>query len=199
MELDLYVVGVPQASLSNWVAQLSVNAKAEGIQVIQSGVDDKPDEALPVVYDELCSPPEQRISFCGSDESVLHTFAYKSYCSRLDRHWNVCLHSAKKKAIFLRFDGTLLARKVAHLFYQEGTSDKVYHLYLAQALTIDFYSVISRYGRQGRILQQKEKSFDYRFDDAEKEWNRLYHEKVDKGYKVGRPIIPEQLELELPF
>ena len=86
-----------------------------------------------------------------------------------------------------------------HLYYQQGTSDKVYHLYLAQALTVDFYTVISRYGRRGGTLQQTEKSFDYRLDEAEKEWNRLHHAKIQKGYRIGRPTTSNQLEFDLPF
>ena len=144
-------------------------------------------------------PPEQRVALCGSNAVGLQKFAYNNYRSRAAKGWNVCLFSPDKDAVFLQFDETLLARKVAHFYYQEGTSDKVYHLYLAEGLTLDFYTVISRYGRRGSKLQQKEKAFDYRLADAESEWNRLHHEKIQKGYAVGHPTVTGQLELELPF
>ena len=117
--------------------------------------------------------------------------------SRTSRDWNVSLYFPSKEAIFLSFDKTLLSRQVAHLYYQEGTSDKVYHLYLVQSLTDDFYAVISRYGRRDGNLQQTEKAFDSRLEAAEKEWNRLHHDKLQKGYQVGHPTPPQQLKLTL--
>ena len=201
MKLELYTAGVSQASLLNWGVRLSEDAQAGGIEVIHAPIQETPDllqEKLPVVLDELCSVPEQRIEFHAADEDRLRIFAYTNYQSRMDRGWNVSLYFPSKDAIFLPFDEKLLARRVAHLFYQEGTSDKVYHLYLAQSVTVDFYSVISRYGRRDRGLQQTEKVFDYRLEEAEREWNRLHHDKIQKGYQIGHPT-PPQLELALPF
>jgi predicted DNA-binding WGR domain protein len=200
MQLDLYAVD--QTDLSKWIAQIAVAAQAEGIQVNLSAIEEESaslQERLPVVCDELGTAPEQRVALCGSNAVGLQKFAYNNYRSRAAKGWNVCLFSPDKDAVFLQFDETLLARKVAHFYYQEGTSDKVYHLYLAEGLTLDFYTVISRYGRRGSKLQQKEKAFDYRLADAESEWNRLHHEKIQKGYAVGHPTVTGQLELELPF
>jgi predicted DNA-binding WGR domain protein len=202
MTLDLYTAGVSETTLSNWMARISIAAQAEGVVVIQSRIHDTPEilqEKFPVVVDNLCSIPNQRIEFQAVDDNGLCPFAYKSYRSRVDQGWNVCLYSTAKTSVFLPFDERLLARRVAHLYYQEGTSDKVYDLYLAQALTLNFYSVISRYGRRGRTLQQTEKVFDYHLDKAEREWNRLHHAKIQKGYQIGRPSPPKQLELELSF
>ncbi|MBI1928623.1 WGR domain-containing protein [Candidatus Poribacteria bacterium] len=202
MELDLYAANVSPTDVSNWVERISVTARAQGIQVLHASIKEAREtfqEQFPVVFDDLCVIPELRLSFHGSDETALTTFAYNSYRSRLEQGWNVCLYCPSRDAIFLHFDDRLLARKVAHLYYQQGTSDKVYHLYLAQALRVDFCSVISRYGRRGGTLQQTEKSFDYRLEEAEKEWVRLHHDKIQKGYQIGRPTVPKQLELELPF
>ncbi|MCZ6681366.1 MAG: WGR domain-containing protein [Candidatus Poribacteria bacterium] len=202
MKLDLYTTGVSRTRLSGWVADVSEVAQAEGIKVISSPIPETPatlQEKFSVVLDELCSIPDQRTEFHGTDEASLCTFAYKRYRARLDAGWNVSLYSPSKEAIFLHFDERLLATRAAHLYYQEGNSDKVYHLYLAQALTVDFYSVISRYGRRGRNLQQTEKVFDYQLHEAEREWNRLHHAKIQKGYQIGHPTPSEQLELELPF
>ena len=203
MTLHLYTAGVPQAEVSSWVTAVSVDAGKEGLAVIQSSPFGKKPETLqeeiPVVLDDLCETPDQRIEFDSAAEDLLHAFAYSSYRSRLTQGWNTCLYSPSKEAVFLPFDERLIARRAAHLFYQEGPSDKVYHLYLAQPLRLDFYSVISRYGRRGRSLQQTEKVFDYRLPEAEREWNLLHHDKMQKGYQVGRPPTSGQLQLALPF
>ena len=202
MRLDLYTAGVSQASFLDWATRLSENAQTIGIEVADFPIHETPEvlrERLPVILDELCSVPEQRVEFRSADENQLCTFAYTSYRSRMDRDWNVSLYFPSKGTIFLPFDEKLLSKRVAHLHYQEGTSDKVYHLYLTQSLTDDFYSVISRYGRRDAGLQQAEKGFDSDLEAAEKEWNRLHRDKLQKGYQVGPPIPPQQLKLALSF
>ena len=202
MRLELYTAGVSQVNLSNWGARFSEDAQAVGIEVAHSSVRETPEvlrEKLPVVLDELCSIPEQRVEFRAADVERLCSFAYANYRSRMDRDWNVSLYFPSKGAIFLPFDETLLSRWVAHLHYQEGASDKVYHLYLAQSLTEACYAVISRYGRRDGSLQQTQKMFDSHLDAAEKEWSRLHHDKLQKGYQVGYPTPPQQLELALSF
>ena len=202
MRLELYTAGVSQASFLDWMARLSRNAEAAGLEVVHSSIQETPEvlrEKLPVVLDELCSIPEQRVQFHSADAEQLCTFAYINYQSRLNRDWNASLYFPSKKAIFLPFDEKLLSRQVAHLYYQEGTSDKVYHLYLAQSLMDDDYRVISRYGRRDGGLQQTEKVFGSQLEAAKKEWNRLHRDKLQKGYKVGYPIPPQQLTLALSF
>lgn len=202
MRLQLYTAGVSQASLLDWTTRLSEHAQAVGIEVTHFPIQEPPEvlrEKLPVILDELCSIPEQRVQFHAEDENRLRTFAYTNYRSRMDRDWNVALYFPATAAIFLPFDKTTLSKRVAHLYYREGTSDKVYHLYLTQSLTGDFYSVISRYGRRDAGLQQTKKGFDSDLEAAEKEWNRLHHDKLQKGYQVGHPIPPQQLKLGLSF
>ena len=202
MRLELYTAGVSQASFLDWRARLSEEAQAVGLEMVHSPIQETSEvlqEKLPVVLDELCSTPEQRIQFHSADAEQLCAFAYTNYQSRINRDWNASLYFPAKEAIFLPFDETLLSRRVAHLYYREGTSDKVYHLYLAQSLTNDYYSVISRYGRRDGGIQQTEKVFDSHLEAAEKEWNRLHHDKLQKGYKVGHPTPPQQLTLALSF
>ena len=202
MRLELYTAGVSQASFLDWRARLSEDAKVIGIEVIHFPIQEIPEilrQKLPVVLDELCSAPEQRVEFHSADTEQLCTFAYTNYRSRTDRDWNVSLYFPSKAAIFLPFDEKSLSRRVAHLYYQEGTSDKVYHLYLAQSLTDNDYSVISRYGRRDGGLQQTKKVFDSHLEAAEKEWNRLHHDKLQKGYQVGHPTPLQQLPLALSF
>lgn len=202
MRLELYTAGVSQASFLDWKARLSEDAEAAGLEVVHSPIQGTPEalrKKLPVVLDELCSIPEQRIQFHSADAEQLCTFAYTNYRSRMNRDWNVSLYFPSKEAIFLPFDDKSLSKRVAHLYYQEGTSDKVYHLYLVQSLTDDAYSVISRYGRRDGGLQQTKKVFDSRLEEAEKAWNRLHHDKLQKDYQVGHPTPPQQLKLALSF
>ena len=202
MKLELYTAGVPQVDLSDWVGNISVVSQTDGISVYRFPIQETLEslqEGIPVVLDELCAAPDERIEFYATDEEGLRAFVYKTYQSRLGKGWNVCLYIPSKEAVFLPFDEGLIAKRAAHLYFQEGTSDKVYHLYLTHTLDLEFYTVISRYGRRGRSLQQAEKSFDYRLDEAEREWNRLHHDKIQKGYQVGHLAVPEQLELGLPF
>ena len=202
MKLELYTAGVSQANLLDWRARLLKNAQATSIEVIHLPIQERSEilqEKLPVVLAELCSIPEQRIRFHSANAEQLCTFAYTNYQSRINRDWNASLYFPSKEAIFLPFDDKLLSRRVAHLYYQEGTSDKVYHLYLAQSLTDNGYSVISRYGRRDGGLQQTEKVFDSHLEAAEKEWTRLHHDKLQKGYQVGHPTPPQQLKLALSF
>ena len=202
MRLELYTAGVSQASLLNWRAQLSKETQSAGVEVTHFPIQEPSEilrERLPVVLDELCSIPEQRIEFHAADEERLCTFAYTNYRSHIDRGWEVSLYFPSKAAIFLPFDEILLSRRVAHFYYQEGTSDKVYHLYLTQSLTTDCYSVISRYGRRDGGLQETKKVFDSQLEAAEKEWSRLHHDKLQKGYQVGHPAPLPQLTLTLSF
>lgn len=202
MRLELYTAGVSQASFSDWRTRLSEDAQAAELEVVHSLIQETPEalrEKLPVVVDELCSIPEQRVQFHSGDAEQLCTFAYTNYRSRINRGWNASLYFPSKEAIFLPFDEKLLSKRVAHLYYQEGTSDKVYHLYLAQSLTDNDYAVISRYGRRDGDLQQTTKVFDSRLEAAEKEWSRLHHDKLQKGYQVGHPTPPQQLTLALSF
>ncbi len=202
MRLELYTAGVSQASLLNWRSRLSEDALSAELEVVHSPIKEIPETLrvkLPIVLDELCSIPEQCVEFHSADVEWLCTFAYANYRARMDRDWNASLYFPSKEAIFLPFDEKLLSRRVAHLYYREGTSDKVYHLYLTQSLTDNLYAVISRYGRRDGGLQQTQKAFDSNLEAAEKEWNRLYHDKLQKGYQVGRPAPPQQLKLALSF
>ena len=202
MRLELYTAGVSQASFLDWKARLSEDAEAAGLKVVHSPIQETSEilrEKLPVVLDELCSTPEQGLQLHSANAEQLCTFAYTNYQSRINRDWNASLYFPSKEAIFLPFDAKLLSRRVVHLYYREGTSDKVYHLYLTQSLTHDCYAVISRYGRRDGGLQQTEKVFDSHLEVAEKEWARLHHDKLQKGYQVGHPTPPQQLKLALSF
>lgn len=44
------------------------------------------------------------------------------------------------------------------------------------------------------MIMSKEKSFDLRKEEAEREWKRLFDEKIRKGYKPHKTIQAIQLE-----
>ena len=82
MKLELYAAGVSQASFSDWKTRLSIDAQAAGIEVAHFPIQETPEvlrEKLPVVLDELCSTPEQRVEFHSADAEQLCTFAYTTY------------------------------------------------------------------------------------------------------------------------
>ena len=128
---------------------------------------------------------------------TVESVAYEAYCLCMNQGWNACLFDPKAEAVFVSFEEGLLARKAAHLWYREGKSDKVYHLYLTYQPSAKFYTVLSRYGRRDGVLRQQEKSFDLRQKEAEKEWQRIYQQKIRKGYKLHKTFQAIQLEFEL--
>ncbi|HIB89137.1 TPA: hypothetical protein EYO57_18405 [Candidatus Poribacteria bacterium] len=203
MELDLYVANMDLIDLNNWVTKISAAAKTQGFQIEYTAIQISDlkliEEPLSVILDELCCQPEYQIKFQVLDPSLVSTYVYKSYQSLLAEGENICFYLSAENAIFVPFDHGCLARKVAHLYYQEEMSNKIYHLYLTHLLGQDSYQVISRYGGQGKSLHQASRSFDDRLGEAEREWNRLYRSKVVKGYKIVRPEVSNQLALKFPF
>ena len=100
MQLQLYTAGVSQADLSSWVENISIVSQAGGIDVYRlpiQGTLESLQEQMPVVLDELCTAPDERIEFCATHEEGLRAFAYKSYQSRLGKGWNVCLYAPSKE------------------------------------------------------------------------------------------------------
>lgn len=71
--------------------------------------------------------------------------------------------------------------KQVQLFFQEGTSDKVYEIDLCESG--DGYVVNFRYGRRGTHLTESTKTiFPVPLAEAEKVFNKLEQEKRNKGY-----------------
>ena len=117
-----------------------------------------------VIVSELCEIPYWQLMLLIPLESI----AYEAYHLCLSNGWNACLFDPKSTAVSVGFEEGLLAIKVAHLWYREGKSDKVYHLYLIYEPNANFYTIISRYGRRNGVFRQQEKSFDTRLEEAEK-------------------------------
>lgn len=69
----------------------------------------------------------------------------------------------------------------AHLYFQEGSSDKVYD---ARLETDGFsYSVHFSYGRRGGTMNEGYKVQEVPEDVARKEFNKLVASKIKKGYQ----------------
>lgn len=67
------------------------------------------------------------------------------------------------------------------LYFQEGSSDKVYHARLEQSGT--GYSVHFSYGRRGGNMTEGYKVQDAPEEVARKEFDKLVASKVKKGYQ----------------
>ncbi len=77
------------------------------------------------------------------------------------------------------------------LFYQSGTSDKVYEVDLCQVAP-DRYMVNYRYGRRGKTLREgTETVTTLPLDKAQKAFDRLVRSKVSKGYQEASTAAPE--------
>ncbi len=70
------------------------------------------------------------------------------------------------------------------LFYQQGSSDKVYHLELENAE--DKWSVNAQWGRRGSALQRDMKASNVTYDEAKRVYDRILREKTGKGYRVAQ-------------
>jgi bifunctional non-homologous end joining protein LigD len=78
----------------------------------------------------------------------------------------------------------MIIKSVA-LFFCEGGSDKEYGIQLIHDTISDTYSVKVQWGRRGSTLQSGMKSTGVSLSVAEKVYDKLYAEKVGKGYKEG--------------
>ncbi len=77
--------------------------------------------------------------------------------------------------------------KQTRLFFQQGTSDKVYEVDLCEAGANE-YIVNFRYGRRGARLKEGTKTaFPVSQDEAQKVFDKLVDSKVKKGYRSGEP------------
>src|SRR3989442_11428169 len=72
----------------------------------------------------------------------------------------------------------------AELYFQQGSSDKVYHLQLEGAQ--DQWSVQAQWGRRGSALQSDVKVSGTKYEEAKRVYDRILREKTGKGYQVAQ-------------
>src|SRR5215472_13732697 len=72
----------------------------------------------------------------------------------------------------------------ADLYFQQGSSDKVYHLQLQNVQ--EQWSVQAQWGRRGSALQSDVKVSGTTYEEAKRIYDRILREKTGKGYQVAR-------------
>ncbi len=72
----------------------------------------------------------------------------------------------------------------AELFFQQGSSDKVYHLQLEGAQ--EQWSVQAQWGRRGSVLQSDVKVSGTSYEEAKRVYDRILREKTGKGYQIAQ-------------
>jgi bifunctional non-homologous end joining protein LigD len=72
----------------------------------------------------------------------------------------------------------------ADLYFQQGSSDKVYHIQLEGAQ--HQWSVQAQWGRRGSALQSDVKVSGTSYEEAKRVYNRILREKTGKGYQIAQ-------------
>src|SRR5712664_2295437 len=70
------------------------------------------------------------------------------------------------------------------LYFQQGSSDKVYHLQLESVG--EQWSVNAQWGRRGSALQGDTKVSSVAYEEAKRVYDRLLREKTGKGYRIAQ-------------
>jgi bifunctional non-homologous end joining protein LigD len=70
------------------------------------------------------------------------------------------------------------------LYFQQGSSDKVYHLQLESVE--EQWSVNAQWGRRGSALQSDTKVSSVAYAEARRVYDRIIREKTGKGYRIAR-------------
>jgi bifunctional non-homologous end joining protein LigD len=78
---------------------------------------------------------------------------------------------------------TMKAERV-DLYYQQGASDKVYHLQLENVE--DKWPVNAQWGRRGSTLQSDVKVASTTYEEAKRIYDRVLREKTGKGYQIAQ-------------
>jgi predicted DNA-binding WGR domain protein len=177
----------------------SILRRYHNIEVELQPVNPKSDlfsKELKIIADELCENPKLRLSLFSNDtDTDLLQVSYQLYISLLEQGYKCCLYAPNQKALIPSFDPSLKAIRVVHLMYKQGSSDKIYSLYLLFEPSCSSYSLLIRYGKRGGSIREVRKSFEQNSDLADKAWENTYSSKLKEGYKIGREFTFQQLSL----
>src|SRR6266571_7073741 len=80
--------------------------------------------------------------------------------------------------------GANMQTERAELYFQQGSSDKVYHLQLEGAQ--DHWAVQAQWGRRGSALQSDVKVSGTSYEEAKRVYDRILREKTGKGYQIAQ-------------
>jgi len=81
----------------------------------------------------------------------------------------------------------------ADLYYQQGSSDKVYHLQLEGEQ--NQWSVQAQWGRRGSTLQSDTKASGVRYEEAKRVYDRILREKTGKGYQIAQATASDDMAM----
>jgi bifunctional non-homologous end joining protein LigD len=86
----------------------------------------------------------------------------------------------------------------AELYFRQGNSDKVYHLYHLQLEKgNDQWSVRAQWGRRGSSLQSDVKANGVVYEEAKRVYDRILREKTGKGYQHSRATTNEDAPISV--
>ncbi len=86
----------------------------------------------------------------------------------------------------------------ATLYYQQGSSDKVYHLQLET--NNGAWSVNAQWGRRGSTLQSDTKASNVTYEEAKRVYDRVLREKMGKGYRIAEAAAGDAaISVGLPY
>src|SRR5579859_2999223 len=74
--------------------------------------------------------------------------------------------------------------ETVELYFQQGSSDKVYHLQLESVK--EQWSVNAQWGRRGSALQSDAKVSSVAYEEAKRVYDRIIREKTGKGYRIAQ-------------
>ena len=80
--------------------------------------------------------------------------------------------------------------QVVEMFFQEGSSDKVYNLEISESAR-DLWKVVGHYGRRGGKIKDDLKLTGADYVDAKRLFDQVLKEKRKKGYQYQNPCFHE--------
>src|SRR3989475_1226011 len=92
--------------------------------------------------------------------------------------------AAAQKAKTHKAKERIMQSERAELYFQQGSSDKVYHLQLEGAQ--EQWSVQAQWGRRSFVLQSDVKVSGTSYEEAKRVYDRILREKTGKGYQVAQ-------------
>jgi bifunctional non-homologous end joining protein LigD len=101
----------------------------------------------------------------------------------LEGHLLLLHRIALRKRQNLHKEERTMQSERAHLYFRQGSSDKVYHLQLQNV--DDQWSVEAQWGRHGSALQSDVKMSNTTYEEAKCAYDRILREKTGKDYQIA--------------
>jgi bifunctional non-homologous end joining protein LigD len=88
------------------------------------------------------------------------------------------------KELVTPFEESVKHAETIELYFQQGSSDKVYHLQLESVE--GQWSVKAQWGRRGAALQSDTKVSSAAYEEGKRVYDRIIREKTGKGYLIAQ-------------